>query len=462
MGKVAMDSHSSPQFSYMKGYSFTFGGYRRLDHIDGEGHPVTFLPDRRGILRIKSSLEHPIFGIDGVMATVRDYVAGGALLPTDLFPPREVDTNEAYQVLYSVACCVECTGDVVRIVRELPTYTISLIVSRIRMLHLLERYRFLGNEGDQKEFASLCNSMGINTLPVELAKSTQIYNDIRDLRLRDITPRFCSDIIVGGVLLRTSEGEYMKNVLLDRIASLLGARLLGRLDSVIIFGRRRDMKRLRKAYGATDYYTQICVMAFRSSYLNMVHPYPTLGMEEMIVLSIGTYRNFLSGHSNITSCKSMLCMFSLPLRVLRGRVQQDLSMFVEKGKTSVRSLQRCVIHEHIYGSNEQSLTLTYEGKRYTVRLWRDEVSGRIVYGCGNGITYSYCMLLLIIIHRFIFTYDRDFLIKFISQYIVVDQETKLYFDTPNSRPPIHDLIIPQNVFFGDEVTGDDHHLEMNE
>lgn len=410
----------------MKGYSFTFGAYRKLDHIDGCEYPSTFIPERKDILKMKCCLSHSIFGIDGVMEIVRDYLPGGALLPTDLFPSREVDTNEAYQLLYSVACCSHCTEDVMRVIRKLPPYLISVIISQIRVLHLLMRCGFLG--GDQKEMNAFCVSMGINTSIAFLIKSSQIYNDVRDLILQGEDKQLSYDIIRDGVLLRISEGAHMADM--EEETTLKEVRLLGKLDAIIIFGKRRDMKRLRKTYGVEEYYRQIRLMAVHTLYLNSRIKFPTLGLEEKIVLSIGAYRNLLAGHESIIPRYSMESMFSVVREIL---------------------LDNHVANEIIDGAEEQSAILTYEGKRYTVGIRKDNISGKVFYACGNGVTYSYCMLLFIIVHRFIFTYDRDFLIKFISEYIIVDEETALYFDIPTSRPPIHDLIIPRDVFSGNDI-----------
>lgn len=423
--------HSSELLT-MRGCSFTFGGYRKLDHIDGEEYPKAFVLGREGEMKIKDSLPHDIFGIDGVMAIARDYLPGGALLPIDIFPPREINTNEVYQLLYSVACCSICTGDVIRLIRRLPTYTISLIVSRIRILHLLERYRILRMEGEQKELISLCNSMGIDTSTRNLITSSQIYFDVYHSIFTNGHTQLYRNVVRSGVILRTfAQGKYMKDVICNN-TSMEVNREFGIIDSVIIFGRRRDMKKLRKVYGAKEYYSEICKMTSRTSYLDFRISFSTLGLEEMIVFSTGTYSRLLEGYEAPIRNIIMGRMFSFPKKILR---------------------ENCEINEEIDGVGEKSITLTYEGKKYTVGIQGDPAFRRVVYRCGNGVTYSYYMLLLIIVHRFIFTYDRDFLVRFIRGKIKVDQQTLLYFSTPTTRPAIHDLICPPDVFFGDEVLG---------
>lgn len=376
---------------------------------------------------IKHCLEHSIFGVDGVMGIIRNYLPGGALLPIDIFLQRRVTIDETYQLLYSVACCEECTEDVITIIRKLPTRVISLIVSRIRVLHLRERYEFLGNPVSQKELDHLCVSTGINHSVISQRTLDQIHNDTGYSMFGRDAP--CFDIIMSGVKMRVSEGMYMKDML--EISSLGGMRVRWNLDAVIIFGRRRDMKRIRKYYGAREYYDQIYLIAINSSYLIFKTKLPTLGLEEKIVLSFGAYRNLLEGHGTHPRF-NMISMFSLVVEILWNNHMDS---------------------ESVDDIDEQRVILTYEGKRYSMRLGRDEVSGKIVYECGNGVTYSYIMLLLITTHRFLFTYDRDVLINYISRHIGVDQGTQLYLDTPTTRPAIHDLICPPDVFFGDEILG---------
>lgn len=411
----------------MKKYCFTFGGYRRLDHIDREKSPTIYILKWFEVLEVKSDLSHSIFGIDGIMCIIRDYLPGGALLPTDLFPPRDVDSNEVYQILYSVACCTQCTRDVLDAIDHFGSIDQfglsphSLDLSPEQKIHLSFRYKFLGNAEGRR---TLYNYLHISSkfLDADIIEGANIYRTVHDFIFRNEYGINSAYIVLEGMKLRVSEGRYLDDKS-GRFGTYGLFSVFDTLDAVIIFGRRRDMKRLKKILGKVVYYVRVSETVQRASHLNFAFPGSSLGMEEMILLSIQTYILLQRGEETVHLFRDM---WALPSRLLR---------------------EHCDVREEMDCSEEHRFTLIYRGGTYTVGIRRGESDGKnmgkVRYTCGNGVQYPYFALLFIIANRFLFTYDRDYILEILRVQLLVNISE--YFDTPSTLPPIHDLICPPDT-----------------
>lgn len=96
--------------------SFTFGWYRNLHPLESGGGDTWYEMKICCRLPIRDSL-HPILGIFDVTDIIRDYLPCGSLVRIDIFRDREVTLGEIYRILLSVACCEECTGMVLEMLK---------------------------------------------------------------------------------------------------------------------------------------------------------------------------------------------------------------------------------------------------------------------------------------------------------------------------------------------------------
>lgn len=397
----------------MKGYCFTFGAYRRLDRIDKVVFPTVHTPRWEKILKIKEFLSHSIFGVDLITSIIRDYVSGAALLPTDLFPSRDIDSNEIYQILYSVACCVKCIGDVLNLLEGFTSSRLGL--SPDQKVHLLFRYEFLKNQEEDKTLSKDSNISPFTDWRISI-NDTYIYKEVKRLISRDERhdPIWT---VSEGICLRVSDGTYLD----DRAPGLLKESRFNStpwsIDVVAIFGSRRDMRRIKRVLGWDMYYIKIWETIPRGSYV--VCESPSLGLEEMIILSMGSYGIIQGGTHPSQTQSFMRDIWALPCKLLR---------------------KYCDVIEETNNDYEYGISLLYEGKRYTVGIERNDITRKVIYICGNGVHYPYLILLLIIAKRFLFTCDRDFIISMLEAELGID--TISYLDTPTALCPIHDLVNP--------------------
>lgn len=419
----------------MKGYSFTFGGYRVLDDIDTHSHPQSFTRDRKDELKIVSDLKPAIFGIHVIMSIIRDYVPGGALLPIDLFPPREIKSNEIYQLLFSVACCRWCTRDVIKIVgAHIKNSSLLLrVLSPIQILHLIYRCSFLKVKGNIGMYFSLYFPDEMMPNIQSLMCTSEIYSDLRyKILCKHPANRRIERNIMEGISLRVTNGRDLKK-LLNRYSRYESDTLdEEELIALITFGKRSYLRKVRRVYGRKDYYQGMWSLMICASFLTYPPSWKVLGLEEIVVLSISAHMNTSMYGEWRRSPQREMDMWTLPRILLRG-------------SESANSVRCATIIVDDYQGQSMTLQYCYGGRdRYTVSLREDE--GKVQYVCGNGMTYSYYMLLFIIVKRFIFTYDREYLIDSLLRLVNVEETSITYLDTPTTHPPIHDLICPPDIF----------------
>lgn len=371
------------------------------------------------------------------MGTVRDYVSGGALLPIDLFPPRDIDSNEIYQLLYSVACCEKCTKDVVALLRGSVTSTsISSLtttspmgLSAEQVLHLIYRSRFLGIEENVDIYHSLYYQEKMPEFILVMMRDTKAYSDLKcKISHRSYADSNIERNIMEGIRLRVTDGRGVRDLLDPYLRC--GSAMLDEeeLIAVIMFGTRSILKKVRRGHSKHYYYCQIWSLVAYASFLTYMPSWRVLGLEELVTLSVSAYMNETIYEILRQMKRREEDMWALPRVLLRGNTS--------------------VIEDNHWW---QSTTLEYGGggegrglKMYTVSL-RSE-GGKVQYVCGNGVTYSYYMLLLIIVHRFIFTYDREYLIESLLRLVEVEEVSLDYLNTYTTRPAIHDLIVPPDIF----------------
>lgn len=65
-------------------------------------------------LKISKNL-HPLFSTSVLSNLIGDYILGCALLNLDIFPRESISTHELCALLYSIACCHECTMELLGI-----------------------------------------------------------------------------------------------------------------------------------------------------------------------------------------------------------------------------------------------------------------------------------------------------------------------------------------------------------
>lgn len=422
----------------MKGYSFTFGAYRRLDDIDIVRLSTSLSPRREGVLKMKCCLKHPIFGIDGVMEVVRDYLPCGALLPTDLFPSRTVTTNEIYQTLYSVACCERCTRDVLCLLINDREF---IPLSKVQILHLIYRCQFLKNDANLQIYRGILIFPGDPLNTVDMIKSTSIYSSIKFATCAGSHYNHnLIKTIEEGIKLRVA-GRHHIDVMVKRIDESCIVSV-DDLMIVILFGRRavnarycRDVKAIRRVFGAKEYYHHVISIRYTCSILGYEPALRNLGLEEMIVLSLMEYDLFHFPPAR-GLFGGMAHMWILPRRIL----QENCDIIYETHSVSSTG----VTIE--YGTERKQYTMHMESRRYTDASGVEKT--KVMYICSNGVEYSYMMLLLIIAKRFLFTYDRDHIINIILKVCTPDQIALEHLDIPSSisTSALRDLICPPDVF----------------
>lgn len=416
----------------MEGYCFTFGAYRDLDDIDIVLRPTSCSPRRADIFNIRDSLSHPIFRIDGIMELIRDYLPCGAFLPTDLFPSRTVTTNEIYQALYSVACCEICTRDILSLIPKVNLF----LMNEAQTLHLMYRCQFLKSDANIQIYTEMLFFPENSKEICNMIRSTSIHSLIVWGTCRGSYFENVSEIVIEGIKLRVSRNHYIESII-KRVDESYYLSVTD-LRIVLLFGERRDMRAIRRATGIGEYYYHIACVRYSSSILRYAPAISNLGLEEMIVLSMMEYK-LLHFPPAGGLYGSMDHMWSLPRKIL----QENCHIKDDRTLSSLNPNMTITVE---YGPGRKQYTLSMESRRYV------DVTGvekeRAVYICGNGVEYSYLALLLVIAKRFLFTYDRDYIISVMMKICTLDDIALHHLDTPSSDllPPVHDLICPPDIF----------------
>lgn len=416
----------------MEGYRFTFGGYKRLDWLDKAKKTISHVP-RRGsgdILEIKRYLSHPVFGETVIMRIVRDYLPGGALLPTDLFPERSIDSNEIYQILSSVSCCKWCTKDVMDLVSRFAPSPDILGLSPEQELHLMCKYDHMNNmEGFEVVTSYLYENFSSESYE-SIIGATSTRNILSLLIFRRDYAHTSTYVVFRGIMARIS-GKYFQSSGSEVVFDEVG------IDSLFLFGRRRHMRRMKKEHGRNIYYGWLFNSVYRASYMRSLPSNDTLGLEEKIILSMATY--YLILHEGEPTAGPLPLshphlhdIWELPSKLLR---------------------EGCNVRGENDFPDAQGFTLLYEGKEYTVGVEKRNNPTRVVYTCGNGVEYPYLALLFIITERFLFTYDKDYILDILGVKINPSDKAQEYLSTVTTLPPVYDLICPPDALSSTEFGG---------
>lgn len=462
--------------------SFTFGCSTRRNPGPNLMAGMILSPPGGKVLKIANVLPRNFSGVTAILSIIRGYIFGHFLLMTDLFPKRDFTLQEAYSLLYSVACCHQCTVEVMTLLRRckiknVPERTADGTIPGLMLVDgkvdvplgkrfnmnymgklysdsLICRYVIMRN---MKSFDLLHSELwkangvfidGMKTLILKNAygeeeKKINIYEVVRRcIEKVDITYDNADPASFGGRVFHSSQ---MNPPLLTMCVTLLrdcGIGILNRrckypqdesicrmLVKATIYGLKENelvmgLRSIRKHFANDVYYSCLWDIA-TIPHLDFVHrsEHSLMRYEDLIMSSISIHDSIAMRRYTENITEALYFLWKLPAFLLK----KDCT----------------VTKENILPSNYPSITVDYEGKdvELSLCLVAGETNNYIPAYQYNGATrIPYHLILLIISNKFIWSYDRGFILKFLGGFHNPDDMATLE-KTPYENP-IHHLIVP--------------------
>lgn len=458
--------------------SFTFGGFEWRFMKSEYTTRITMEPPRGTQTKMKEILQshHVIFTLEPLLMIIRDYILGAPLLLIDLFPKKNITIHELHILLCSVACCHQCTVEVIDLlsdctltaieVREeeetyvdhkdgylligrkfnmeyIPRYYVSLLACKYVLMRNLQSFNYMLERVHMKDkpFISLVrdNIMGEaywkNTEPfniykvlpestfsvpiTELCKFCHAILEICGIEALSSTPITRRKLKNRAMETRIHEGYSY----LGHSSEYLPSILASCVTSPDFTGEeiRIGLRHLRKAFPRDIYYNSLLRTGSISPESFFTRPDLNLRLEDAIVTS-------------------MNCYFSISTK----EVRPDISRINFLWRLPSLLLEKhCKVVGRSRGDdNFPHMTVIHNHETYHVRMGILEPAGGEVllplYSYNQHECISYGNLLFIIAKRFLWTYDREHVLDILKSH-------KLTSDVPDVESmsdPIRYLLVP--------------------
>lgn len=454
------------------------------------------------MMKIADSLPRNFSGITNILAIIRDYIFGHFLLMSDLFPKRDFTLHEAYSLLYSVACCHRCTKEVMGLLRKckiksVPQRTVRDIIreideedekmdvpigGRFNMNYMGKFY----NDSLTCRYVTMKNMKSLDLLHGELTKMNAVFiGDMKSMIVRHFhsTP-IDSKVARSDTALGMTGDEEKFN-----IYGVVGRCLRGidttfdEADPTSFGGRVFHSRRINLPLFS------MCVNLLKDCGVGILNiggrvsetlpQGPTCNMimkaimyvlkgEDLVRALRGIRKHFTSGiyYASLWGIVTLPCAQfvqrnerllmrredliisslsihdSITMRTYTENITEAL-YFLWKLPTLLLEKHCTVIDKRILSSNYPSITVDYEGKNVELSLCLvgGEHDNYIpAYKYNNATLVPYHLLLYIVADKFVWSYDRDFIVTALRRFHKPEDIATLEA-TPYENP-IHHLIVP--------------------
>lgn len=440
--------------------SFTFGGFNPK-FVRGEQITKISLQAPQGnIIEMKETLssQSPLFTLDPILVIIRDYILGAPFLHTDLFPKTHISLHEVYVLLSSVACChectkyvfstlLECTMEKVEVVefKSLPKPfpsgdTLSLTGKKFTMEHMCKyyitmltcRYVLMKNLASLNYMLEIMDPRDIaftisvkdSILPYGYWESKEPFNIYSIAIMRAIPPSIEDMLTFSVSMVKTCGVGILKGR--RRHQGEIGAVLSAVLISCVSYLQGEDVKRglyhLRRAIDRNTYYRQLGITIAYPRF-HVIRTDLNLHLADMIFMSMNIFRDICTGTFTANPIYINF-LWKLPSSLLEkhckviGRLENDEN----------EAPYMTVVHDHATYHIRLGVIPIEDGS-----LWP-------AYSYSEKEVIGYAALLYIIAHRFLWTYDREYILTVLRD-IQLDSHIE-EIDKATYEHPIQHLLVP--------------------
>lgn len=437
--------------------SFTFGGFNPKFVRGEQITKITLQPPQTKTIEMKESLSSTslLFSLDPILVIIRDYILGASLLSIDLFPKTHISLHEVYVLLSSIACCHECTKHVFSILLKCTIGKVE--VTEFKTLPIEDTSSLVGKKFTMEHMCKYYITM--LTCRYVLVKNLTSLNymlEIMNPRDRSLTASVRDSILPGGywkskepfniyrIATMSSAPSSMENILTFSISMLktcgvgilrskrrgLSGRIYAILASILIssvsYLHGEDVKRglyyLRRAIDRNTYYRQLGITIAYPRF-HALRTDLNLRLSDMIFMSMNIFRDVCTGTLIVNSIY-LNFLWKLPSSLLEkhckiiGRLEND---------------------EH----KSPYMTVMYDRTTYHVSLGVIPTDSGLLlpaYSYSEKEVISYSILLYIIANRFLWSYDREYILEVLRD---IQLDTDLAeIDKATYEYPIQHLLTP--------------------
>lgn len=414
--------------------SFTFGGLNNhslhmLKRVD-----VSVLSlSPRNQLQIKNEL-HALFSTTVLSNIIGDYILGCALLNLDIFNRNSIRITEIYSLLYSVACCHECTIEIFNILSQRKAYVMrqygirdpleGFHVSQLPSLDtLMSRYYFMKNKRTYNYVSQrspiypdrpvLVSRYGVWDSPAGNASLYFIKERFNGDMMRESVVRDIASLLEScGIGILRENDSYSRVIQTISPITIMRAIAKAALDGWgMDSGKALCM--LRRQNPSPGYYSDLRCLPDNEKRDLLLTMRSRSGLEDAIMVCLKICMDIRDGVSRMSLFVSLYNLWT-PLRIILQRCK-----ITEEGRDR-QALQKCVI---------------YKNMKHSVSLFMNEVEERTIpfYTYSNGISIPYVNLLHFIAYHFVFTEDRDYILQCIETSLSNEDEPQYRNTFENDR-----------------------------
>lgn len=371
-----------------------------------------------------------LFSLDPILTIIRDYILGAQFLFIDLFPKTNISLHEVYMLLSSVACCHQCTKDVFSTLQEctiervevvefrgLPKEfpiedTSSLVGKKFTMEHMckyyitmltcryvrmknLESMNYMVEIMDPRDRAFTIEVRDV-ILPHGYWKSKEPFNIYR-IAITGTVPPSIEDMLTFSISMVKTCGVGILRGRRRGLSEEIGTILSAILISCVSYLHGEDVKsglhHLRRSIDRNTYYRQLGITIAYPRF-HVMRTDLNLRLSDMIYMSMNIFRNICIG-AVVANSTYLNFLWKLPSSVIEkhckviGRFEND----------EHKSPHMTVVHDHSTYHIRLGVIPTDSGL-----LWP-------AYSYSEGEIISYAILLYIIADRFLWSYDREYILS---------------------------------------------------
>lgn len=481
--------------------SFTLGYPSGRPARPGTISDMVLSPPGGKMMKIADSLPRDFSAITPILTIIRDYIPGHFLLMTDLFPKRDFTLHEAYSLLYSVACCHQCTEEVMIVLRKCKIKSVPerSVESMIRSMDIEDEkidvpigkrfnMNYMGkfyNDSLTCRYVAMRNMKSLDLLHGELTKMNATFiNDMKSMIVEHFhdravdgkevcmsppcTIKIEDKLDIYGIVRRCLEGvdttfdeadptsfggtvfhsNRIKLPLFSMCANLLkdcGVGILGggkrmseslkilpicdMIMKAVMYALKGDdvvkaLRSIRKRFATRVYYSSLWnVVTAPCAQFARRDEHHLIRREDLVMASLCIYDSISMREYTESITEALIFLWKLP------------TLLLEKHCT--------IIGKRVTPSNYPSITVNYEGKNVDLSLCLtggNQENYIPAYEYNNETLVPYHLLLYIVADKFIWSYDRDFILLALRRFH--KEEDIATLEATSYENPIHHVIVP--------------------
>lgn len=432
---------------------------------------VMELPEGKKVeVKEKLKSHHTLFTLEPLLIIIRDYILGAPLLQIDLFPRTQITMHELHILLCSIACCQQCTIEVIDLLGEcvvkaievkeekrgvvnhkddhlligrkfnmayIPRYYVSLLACKYVLMRNLQSFNYVLERIHMKDkpFISLIRDSIIgeaywkNTEPFNIYRA--LLGSASSVTIIELC-KFCHAILEICGMKALSATHATRRRLEDRKENpYLGYYSSGYLASILIScvtspdfteeEMRIGLRHLRKAFPRDIYYESLLRAGSISPKSFFTRPDLNLRLEDVIITS-------------------MNCCFSISTKEVKPDIMRV--NFLWRLPSLLLEKHCKVIGRSRDDGNFPHMTVIHNHETYHVGMGLIECAGEVLlplYSYNQNQCIAYINLLIVIAKRFLWTYDREHILSILQSHnLTSDEPEEIMYD----GDPIRYLLVP--------------------